>query len=432
MSWMFYVVDLIGNIMEELLAISFIRSVSSNRLKSRHGVITVCVIFTILRMILYFTFQNSLVTIASAIITIAAISLMYDMSRIKRIIFVPIIYILIMFTEVMVGGMLSVITGIPVEEGRKLILFYTAGVLISKMVLISIFKVIQFIVPSFGERISGYLMVPLLMLPVASFMLIYILGEFNLLEGPSPRALMASCAMILLAFSNVGLFFLLEYQQREEKEKNRMQLMQKQTEGQIAFYRELAERQKISNKTMHDLKNQMFALSEAMKTDSDKTREIMESISGKIFAASPMTVTGIDAVDSLIFSKKQQMELHGIRYEQSVHISPGTSFDPLDLCVLLGNLLDNAIEANEKVDPDKRFVSLTITQQEMWLSITITNAAVETVKLDGKTIHTTKAQKELHGFGLSSVNEIAAKYQGNCTFRSTDHDFTAYLILQDA
>ena len=209
---MFYVVDLIGNIMEELLAISFIRSVSSNRLKSRHGVITVCVIFTILRMILYFTFQNSLVTIASAIITIAAISLMYDMSRIKRIIFVPIIYILIMFTEAMVGGMLSVITGIPVEEGRKLILFYTAGVLISKMVLISIFKVIQFIVPSFGERISGYLMVPLLMLPVASFMLIYILGEFNLLEGPSPRALMASCAMILLAFSNVGLFFLLEYQ----------------------------------------------------------------------------------------------------------------------------------------------------------------------------------------------------------------------------
>lgn len=429
---MFYVVDLIGNIMEELLAISFIRSVSSNRLKSRHGVIMVCVIFTIIRMILYFTFQNSLVTIASAIITIAAISLMYDMSRIKRIVFVPIIYILIMFTEAMVGGMLSVITGIPVEEGRKLILFYTAGVLISKMVLISIFKVIQFIVPSFGERISGYLMVPLLMLPVASFMLIYILGEFNLLEGPSPRALMASCAMILLAFSNVGLFFLLEYQQREEKEKNRMQLMQKQTEGQIAFYRELAERQKISNKTMHDLKNQMFALSEAMKTDSDKTREIMENISGKIFAASPMTVTGIDAVDSLIFTKQQQMDLHGIRYEQSVHISPGTSFDPLDLCVLLGNLLDNAIEANEKVDPDKRFVSLTITQQEMWLSITITNAAVETVKLDGKTIHTTKAQKELHGFGLSSVNEIAAKYQGNCTFRSTDHDFTAYLILQDA
>ena len=431
MNWMFYLIDLIGNVMEELLAISFMRSVSGNRLKSFRGVITVCVVFTVFRMVLYFTFRNSLMTIAASIVTIAAISLMYNMSRIKRIIFVPIIYILIMFTEAMVGGMLSVITGIPVEEGRNLILFYTAGVLISKMVLISILKVIQFIIPSFGERISGYLMVPLLMLPVASFMLIYILGEFNLLEGPSPRALMASCAMILLAFSNVGLFFLLEYQQREEKEKNRMQLMQKQTEGQIAFYRELAERQKISNKTMHDLKNQMFALSEAMKAAPDKTREIMDNISGKIFAASPMTVTGIDAVDSLIFSKQQQMEARGIRYDQSVFISPDNTFDPLDLCVLLGNLLDNAIEANEKVEPEKRFVSLNITQQELWLSITITNAAVEIVQLDGKTIRTTKARKELHGFGLSSVHEIASKYQGNCTFRSTDHDFTAYLILQN-
>ena len=432
MNWMFYAVDLIGNCMEEMVAISYFRSISGDKLKSGRGMISMFVIFTLFRIAIYFIFRNSLINMAGAVITFIAFSLMFEMTKVKRFIFVPILFILSMFSEAMVGGMLSVATGISVEAGQKLILFNAAGVLISKMVLISIIKVIQFIVPSFGERISGYLMVPLLMLPVASFMLIYILGEFNLLEGPSPRALMASCAMILLAFSNIGLFFLLEYQQREEKEKNRMQLMQKQTEGQIAFYRELAERQKISNKTMHDLKNQMFALSEAMKTDSDKTREIMESISGKIFAASPMTVTGIDAVDSLIFTKQQQMELHGIRYEQSVHISPGTSFDPLDLCVLLGNLLDNAIEANEKVDSDKRFISLTITQQEMWLSITITNAAVETVKLDGKTIHTTKAQKELHGFGLSSVNEIAAKYQGNCTFRSTDHDFTAYLILQDA
>ena len=51
---------------------------------------------------------------------------------------------------------------------------------------------------------------------------------------------------------------------------------------------------------------------------------------------------------------------------------------------------------------------------------------------DGHSIRTTKAQKELHGFGLSSVREIAAKYQGDCTFQSTDRDFTACLLLQDA
>ena len=432
MSWMFYFSDVIGNIMEALVIISYFRSITGHKLKSSRKMILLCSFFVIFRTILYFQLHNTYVTLAATAVTITAVALMFKTSLIKNLIFSTIMFILILFSEILVGIVLFLLTGISVHDGQDNILFFTSGILVSKMVLFALLRLIQFIVPSFGEKVPSYLMAPLLMLPIASSVLIYILGIYNLTEVTTSNAVPATCAVILLAFSNVALFFLLEYHQREEKEKNRMRLVQKQTEGQIAFYRELAERQKISNKTMHDLKNQMFALSEAMKTDSDKTREIMETISGQIFAASPMTVTGIDAVDSLIFAKKQQMELHGIRYEQSVHISPVTSFDPLDLCVLLGNLLDNAIEANEKVEPDKRFVSLTMTQKELWLSITITNAAAGFVQLDGKTIHTTKAQKELHGFGLSSVNEIAAKYQGNCTFRSTDRDFTAYLILQDA
>ena len=432
MSWIYYFNDFIGNCMEALIIISYFRTVSGNKLKSFQKMILVCTICSAVRTILYFQINIPYITLSAVAITITSIALVYNTSLVKTLIFVPIMFIMMMFSEILVSDVLFSLTGIDPMNGRDNILFFTSGMLVSKMVLFALLRLIQFIVPSFGEKVPRYLLVPLLTLPIASSVLIYILGIYNLTEVSTSNVMPATCAVILLAFSNVGLFFLLEYHQREENEKNRMRLVQKQTEGQIAFYRELAERQQISNKTMHDLKNQMFALSEAMKTDSDKTREIMENISGKIFAASPMTVTGIDAVDSLIFSKKQQMELHGIRYEQSVHVAPETSFDPLDLCVLLGNLLDNAIEANEKVEPDKRFVSLEITQRELWLSITITNAAAQAVKLDGKTIRTTKIQKELHGFGLSSVNEIAAKYQGNCTFRSTDHDFTAYLILQDA
>ena len=74
---------------------------------------------------------------------------------------------------------------------------------------------------------------------------------------------------------------------------------------------------------------------------------------------------------------------------------------------------------------------LTITQQERWLSITVRNAAAGAVRTDGRTIRTTKAHRELHGFGLASVKEIAARYNGNCTFQSTDRDFTACLLLQD-
>ncbi|MBO5997419.1 MAG: hypothetical protein J6P93_02730, partial [Alphaproteobacteria bacterium] len=114
-----------------------------------------------------------------------------------------------------------------------------------------------------------------------TFLMTFALGEYTLQDGTSTLTYYAVAALLLLTVANIGLFFLLEYQQREEKEKARMHLMQKQTEGQIANYRELAERQKVSNKTMHDLKNQMFALSEAMKTAPGKTQEIMENITGR-------------------------------------------------------------------------------------------------------------------------------------------------------
>ena len=432
MSWMFYSIDLIGNLLDELVMISCFRSVSGSRPKSLRGIIAVCVVLALLRSAVYFTFHNTVVTLVASLITITLVSLMYSLSHQKRLVFIPFMMIMTLFSEMLVSLLITLFTNTSTDSGVSSILYYAGGVMLSKMVLFSILKLVQFIIPSIGERIPGYLMVPLLMLPVASFLMTWVLGEYTLRDGASTLTYIAIGALVMLAFANVGLFFLLEYQQRQEKEKSRMHLMQKQTEAQIVYYRELAERQKISNKTMHDLKNQMFALSEAMKTAPDKTREIMDNISGKIFAASPMTVTGIDAVDSLIFSKQQQMDARGIRYEQSVFISADNAFEPLDLCVALGNLLDNAIEANDTVEPDQRYVSLNITRQERWLSITVKNAASAAVRMeDGHSIRTTKAQKELHGFGLSSVREIAAKYQGDCTFQSTDRDFTACLLLQD-
>ncbi len=432
MTWMLYIIDLIGNILEELIAVSYFRSISGEKSKSRRVLIAVCVFFALFRLIPYFAMDDDYPTMITTVLSIASISFFYNISWVKRIIFIPLLFILFAISELLTGLLMTALTGIPLNEGMNMILFSAGAIMISRMVMFSFLKVIQFMVPSFGEKIPGYLMGPLLMLPVATFLMACPMAAYSFSEGPSDKTLSATCAVVLLALTNVALFLLIEHQQKEEREKNRIILEQQLTEEKIAYYRELTERQQISNKTMHDLKNQMFALTEAMKSEPNRTREIMESIAGKIFAASPMTVTGIDAVDALVFSKKQKMELYGIRYSESVHYSPGCAFDPMDLCILLGNLLDNAIEANSKVKSEDRFVSLTMMQQERWLSITVKNAAVETAVIDGNTIYTTKEQKELHGFGLKSIREIADKYHGNCTFCYENGEFTAYVFLQDA
>ena len=430
MTWMFYGIDLIGNIMEELIAISYFRSVSGKKLKSVTWLVFVCVFFALFRLVPGILLGSTLVTIISAILCFLVISFSFEMSWLKRLIFTPLFYIVMVLSEMLVGLSMTSLTGIPIAEGQQMILFYAAGVLISRMLIFSLLKIIQFVVPSFGERSPGYLLFPLLILPAATFAVASVLEKYSYVEGPTTRMYIAVGALILLAVSNVTLFFLFEHQQREEKDKNRTRLLHQQMQNQVAYYRELAERQKISNKTMHDLKNQMFALTEAMKSAPDRAREIMDQISERIHSASPMAVTGNEAVDALIFTKRQQMEAEHIRFIQSVYVSR-TAFDPLDLCVLLGNLLDNAIEACRKVEEDKRRIELSMTQQGPCLSISVQNSAAGKVRMEGNTVHTTKEQKELHGFGLNSVREIAEKYSGSCTIQSTEDEFTVYIILQE-
>ena len=178
MTWMFYGIDLIGNIMEELIAISYFRSVSGKKLKSVTWLVFVCVFFALFRLVPGILLGSTLVTIISAILCFLVISFSFEMSWLKRLIFTPLFYIVMVLSEMLVGLSMTSLTGIPIAEGQQMILFYAAGVLISRMLIFSLLKIIQFVVPSFGERIPGYLLFPLLILPAATFAVASVLEKY--------------------------------------------------------------------------------------------------------------------------------------------------------------------------------------------------------------------------------------------------------------
>ena len=99
MSWMFYSIDLIGNLLDELVMISCFRSVSGSRPKSLRGIIAVCVVLALLRSAVYFTFHNTVVTLVASLITITLVSLMYSLSHQKRLVFIPFMMIMTLFSS---------------------------------------------------------------------------------------------------------------------------------------------------------------------------------------------------------------------------------------------------------------------------------------------------------------------------------------------
>ena len=105
--------------------------------------------------------------------------------------------IMTLFSEMLVSLLITLFTNTSTDSGVSSILYYAGGVMLSKMVLFSILKLVQFIIPSIGERIPGYLMVPLLMLPVASFLMTWVLGEYTLRDGASTLTYIAIGALVM-------------------------------------------------------------------------------------------------------------------------------------------------------------------------------------------------------------------------------------------
>ena len=123
--------------------------------------------------------------------------------------------------------------------------------------------------------------------------------------------------------------------------------------------------------------------------------------------------TGDETIDYLINSKMAAAADRQISLQAEVEFPRHTNIRSADLSAILGNLLDNALEAAEKVNPpEQRTISLTIRRIHQMLVIKVENHFAETIQAEHGQLKTTKTQKGLHGWGLKSAQAAAAKYDG--------------------
>ena len=95
--------------------------------------------------------------------------------------------------------------------------------------------------------------------------------------------------------------------------------------------------------------------------------------------------------------------------------------------MIIGNLLDNAIEENKRIEPENRFIRIYIGRKNTQFYLSVTNAAGRKRKKSGAEFESAKGRD--HGFGLGRVAETVKKYGGYFSADSEDGGFTAELLL---
>jgi len=151
------------------------------------------------------------------------------------------------------------------------------------------------------------------------------------------------------------------------------------------------------------------------------------------FTQSPSRIeTGYSLIDAIISQKLKQSQDRQIRLNVEYHLNDIQRISDIDLSVILGNALDNAIESTEQmVEIDQRVISLTLQSEKGLLIIKLTNPiSGQLIKENGQYV-STKADHSKHGFGFSSIRLLVEKYQGLLRVDTTESEFSLTIILHD-
>ena len=241
--------------------------------------------------------------------------------------------------------------------------------------------------------------------------------------------LFISCAGLL--FINLLIFILFRRMHRQMLLKRETDLLTSQLALQEASIKNLETAYNRTRHFRHDIKNHILLMNMlAEQGKYDELKNYLKDMSGVIDESSYVRITGVSAVDAILNEKLYEAQSRSITNSYDVAELDQNAVKPLDLCIILSNALDNAIEANSRIeDADARWLKLKIRGGESFTVISVSNPVAQPPQKNGHVFVTSKEDADNHGFGLKSIENTAAKYRGEMLCKCEEGVFTLVVRL---
>jgi len=178
----------------------------------------------------------------------------------------------------------------------------------------------------------------------------------------------------------------------------------------------------------HDYHNHIQAMQASMALGNyDEVNNYLRQLNDDLTNVDTTVKTGRVMVDAILNGKMNIALQNKVAVNAKAKIPPGVPVTDVDLCVIIGNLLDNAVEENKKLPEEDRFIRIYLGQKNTQFYLAFTNAAGKKREKQGSLFQSTKGID--HGFGLARVETIVKKYGGLFSADSEDGGFTAEILI---
>lgn len=245
--------------------------------------------------------------------------------------------------------------------------------------------------------------------PVLSMMIMLVMLFSFMGRNSSTGYLTVSFGIMVM---NVVMFEWLKFVSERDRRWNQIRLLQERNEEKIQLYHEASVNYEEQKRILHDYHNQIGCIQGLLKK---RQYEEAEAYAEKLIDSLPDQIQSVDVNHPILnVVLNQKYRLAKIRNISLLFYANDLSdlwLEEQDVVSLLSNLLDNAIEACEKLEGEQK-IWVKLVREKRQFVLSIRNPVSEPVDIQDNEIPTSKEDKGKHGIGLKNVQMIVDKYQG--------------------
>lgn len=270
------------------------------------------------------------------------------------------------------------------------------------------------------------LIISVFLISIFSLAMIHIaLNEATLSDSSSKMLLLSEIGLFAL---NIVCLYITVSLNQSNRAAEELKLKEQQLKHDIQYAETVRSQYQEIRQIRHDIKQHLDAVSGLqLEGKIDAAQKYISNISSNLERIEMFMDVGNDFVNAILNSKLSIAKSKGIEVLCNSSSKVG-GINEYDLCNLIGNMLDNAIEAAEKTG-ENAVVEVSIHSDKYKIMITVSNSILQSVLNSNLELKTTKRRSELHGFGVKSIRTIAEKYSGSVDFYEENLTFFCRVIL---
>lgn len=234
--------------------------------------------------------------------------------------------------------------------------------------------------------------------------------------------------VILVVLSLITIIVLLINSISKKHYEQTSQLLEEKMKNQLKYYIMLDEKDMEMRRFRHDFRKHMICIISMLEEESYLDAEkYIRQLTDKFYDSVPLYKTGNYIADAILSEKMQECIDNGIIFKFKC-IIPEKNLNPLELCTVLSNALDNAIEACGKVSSSSAQIKIVSDFKKNYWYFKIANTS-DYVEIKNNDVLTTKSDALNHGFGLQNIKDVVHNHNGDFRIEQIDGNFILELTM---